>query len=78
MTKQELLKLLKETLNTEESAMPLYTRHIDSTLFLSGFDSGEQKHISRILNTLNAESTDHGIALRQLINKIESEDKDVY
>jgi len=78
MTKQELLKLLQNALKTEEIAMPLYTRHIDSTLFLSGFDPDAQKRMSGILHTLNIESTHHGMALQWLINKIQSEDKDVY
>jgi len=78
MTKQELLKSLQHALNTEESAMPLYTRHINSTLFLSGFDHDAQKRMSEILHTLNIESTHHGMALQSLINKIQSEDKDAY
>lgn len=78
MTKNELLEALQEALKTEESAMPLYTKHIDSTLFLSGFDLAEQEQIGRILHTLNVESTHHGMALQLLINKIKSEDKDVY
>ena len=78
MTKQELLKSLQHALKTEESAMPLYTRHISSTLFLSGFDSDSQKRMSEILQRLNAESTRHGMILQKLINKIQMEDKDAY
>jgi hypothetical protein len=78
MTKNELLEALQEALKTEESAMPLYTRHIESTLFLSDFNADEQKQIGQILHVLNAESSRHRESLLQLISKVESEDKNVY
>jgi len=41
MTKEKLLNLLDESLKAEEIALPLYTRHLSSTLFLSDFDTDE-------------------------------------
>lgn len=78
MTKQELLHSLGEALKTEESAIPLYTGHIVSTLSLSNFNDDEQKLISETLQTLNVESTQHSVILHQLIDKVQSEDKNVY
>lgn len=78
MTKQELLNALEEGLRTEESALPIYTKHIDSTLFLSGFTPEQQDRIRQILNRLSTESTGHARIYQNLIEKITSENKDVY
>ncbi|MDD5064103.1 MAG: hypothetical protein PHQ35_05005 [Phycisphaerae bacterium] len=78
MTKEKLLNLLGESLKAEESALPLYTKHLSSTLFLSNFDADEQQHVKRILQTLENESKGHYHTLRCLIDKIKEEKKDVY
>jgi thiamine phosphate synthase YjbQ (UPF0047 family) len=78
MTKEKLLNLLNESVKVEESALPLYTRHLSSTLFLSDFDADEQRHILRILQTLESESKGHRRTLLSLIDKIKEDDKDVY
>jgi len=78
MTKQELLSSLQEAMKTEESAIPLYTRHIDSTLFLSGFDEDAQERIRQILNRLRREAMEHGEIYKRLIDTVEKEEKDVY
>jgi hypothetical protein len=78
MTKQELLSFLQEATKTEESAIPLYVKHIDSTLFLSGFGEDAQEQIRQILNQLHRGSTRHSKIYRRLIDTVEKEDKDVY
>jgi len=78
MTKERLLKLLGDSLKAEESALPLYTKHISSTLFLSGFEAAKQKQIRRILGILQDESNEHYQTLRWLIDNTRNEDKDVY
>ncbi|MBN1787662.1 MAG: hypothetical protein JW806_04640 [Sedimentisphaerales bacterium] len=78
MTKEKLINLLEEAAKTEESALPLYTRHLSSTLFLSDFDTNEQQRISQILQILENESKGHQRTLLSLIDKIKEDNKDVY
>lgn len=78
MTKERLLSLLDESLKAEESALPLYTKHISSTLFLSGFEAAAKDRIAQILGILQEETSKHYKALRYLIEKVQNEDKDVY
>ena len=78
MTKERLLNLLGESLKAEEIALPLYTRHIGSTLFLSGFEAAKQDRIIQILGILHDESDEHRQTLQRLIDKVQNEDKDVY
>jgi hypothetical protein len=77
MTKGKLLNLLDESLKTE-SALPLYAKHLRSTLFLSDFDADEQRRVMRILQALENESKGHRVALQSLIGRIEKGVKDVY
>jgi hypothetical protein len=77
-TKQEFLDFLNEALKTEESYLPLYTRHISSTLFLSGFEQEQKDRIRRILMTLHKESTEHAETFKRRIQTVEAGDKNVY
>lgn len=76
--KQKTLEFLEECLRLEESVIPLYSRHIDNTLFLSGFDKAEREKISRILNKLRSDSMRHRKIFAGLVKKIKGSDKDVY
>lgn len=76
--KQELIKLLEESLKTEEGAIPLYTKHVSSTLFLSDLQPEKQKRISEILHELNEQSSGHAALFKQIIETIQESDKDVY
>lgn len=78
VTKEELLVLLETALKTEEAAIPLYTEHINSTLFLSGFDKDKKERIRQILQTLYKGSSGHARIYQRLIHQIENGDKDVY
>ena len=77
-TKKELIDFLEEALKTEEKAVPLYARHIGSTLFLSPFNETQRTRIQTILETLKEESQEHAKMYGQLIDKIKSEARDVY
>lgn len=78
LKKEELLELLKDALKTEDSAIPLYTKHITSTLFLSGMDKQKTKRMREILAIFNVESTKHATMFKNLIKRIEEDSKDVY
>jgi hypothetical protein len=78
ITRDDLLIFLKESLDTEERAIPLYARHLNSTLFFSGFDIGLQKKIEDMLLKLKRESEGHALLLKPMIDKIERSRRDVY
>ncbi len=78
ITKEKLVNELKEALKTEESAIPLYTKHISSTLFLADMEEQKVSRIKEILDILNSDSREHAKKFKDLINKIEGETKDVY
>ena len=78
ITKQNLIDKLNEGLKTEESAIPLYTKHIASTLFLADIEEERVARIKEILDVLNSETQKHARMLKALINRIGTEAKDVY
>ncbi len=76
--KEELLKSLKEAEVLEEKSIPVYTKHLDSTLFLSGFSKEEQEELKKVLLILKKGSEEHREIYEDLINKIRESAKDVY
>lgn len=76
--KEELLKLLKESEVLEEKSMPVYTKHLNSTIFLSAFSKEEQEKLKKALLILKKESEGHKEIYEDLINKIRESAKDVY
>jgi rubrerythrin len=78
LSKQELISLLEESLKTEESAIPLYTKHVSSTLFLSDISKDKKVRIYDILEELNTQSSGHAVTFKQMINDIQGDDRNVY
>ncbi|MCK4887203.1 MAG: hypothetical protein KAS96_07420 [Planctomycetes bacterium] len=78
ITKEKLVNELNEALKTEESAIPLYTKHVSSTLFLADMEKEKVFRIKEILDILNSESSEHARIYKGLINRVEEEAKDVY
>ena len=78
MKKEVLLKALEDCIKTEESAIPIYTKHVGNTLFLSEFKEIEKKSILKILDMLAKESLRHSQLFRDLIAKVKGSQQDVY
>jgi rubrerythrin len=78
ISKKDLIDSLKQSLYAEEKAIPIYTRHLDSTLFLSGFSKGLQKKIKNTLLILKSESERHEQIFKALLEKVEKSQNDVY
>jgi len=76
--KEELLTALRKLSAEEELAIPIYTQHLESTFFLSGFKPGVQQKIKEILSVLAKESEGHARVFRQLAKEVEKSDQDVY
>lgn len=76
--KEELLKFLKESEVLEEKSIPVYTKHLESAIFLSGFSKQEQEELKKVLLILKKGSEVHKEIYEDLINKIRESAKDVY
>jgi rubrerythrin len=78
INRDNLIASLKKSLDAEERAVPIYSKHLNSTLFFSGLDKDFQERIKGLLSILAKESIRHEQVLRTLIKKIERSSKDVY
>lgn len=70
MEKKSLLKLLDESIVVEELAIPIYSEHLDSALFWSGFKSEITDEIKKTLLKIANESKEHIRIIQKLKNKI--------
>jgi len=64
--KQKILAKIDEAMIKEELAIPIYTSHIEGTLFWSGLDNDKRKAIIGMLQTLSQESQGHVKLLERL------------
>ncbi len=78
MNKEEFIKMLEEGIKIEENLIPLYSKHITNTLFLSGFTGEKQTRIKRVLTILKNESEIHRRIYHKLLENARKEEKDVY
>lgn len=78
ITKDKLLHSLKKSLQTEEMAIPVYTKHLESTVFLSGLTQEEEKKIEEVLLMLGKESEIHKKVFQSLIQEVEKSSQHVY
>lgn len=78
MKKDELLAVLKSLADVEEHAVLIYTKHLESTFFLSNFQPAIQKDIKEMLLTLALESEVHGRIFDSMMQKIKESAQDVY
>lgn len=78
MTKEELIGRLKVLCDEEEHAIPIYTRHIESTFFLSTLKPKVQKEIRERLLTLALESEVHARMFEAAISYVKGSGRDVY
>jgi len=77
-SKQEIIKMVDECVKVEESVIPLYSKHIENTVFLSGFDKGSASEVRRILDRVKTDSEKHKVIFDGLLTKIKESSKDVY
>lgn len=78
MTKNELVAVLKKLRDEEELAVPIYTEHLTSTFFLSGFEPEVQKKLKEMLSVLAKESEGHAKIFEDMTRKIQESPQDVY
>ena len=63
-----LLDRLHDACIREELAVPLYTSHIEQSLFWSGLPKEKQKHIISSLKTLERESEQHAKSFKKILS----------
>lgn len=78
MTKDELIGLFQKCLNEEERAIPLYTKHLENTFFLSDFKPEVRTRVKELLLLLKRESEFHARTYAGLIETVKESDKNVY
>lgn len=76
--KSDLIERLSVCIQTEESAIPLYSKHITSALFFSGFPEEQQIKLKEILEELVSDSERHKKILNALLERVRSSNQDVY
>lgn len=78
MTKDELIARLKQLKSEEELAIPIYTKHLESTFFLSRIKPEAQAEIKEMLLVLAMESEVHARMFDGAIKKVQESERDVY
>jgi len=76
--KKELLDLMHKSKRIEELSIPIYSKHIESTLFFSGLSEDSKKQVKEYLTILREGSERHKMMLENLRKIIEKSDKDVF
>ena len=70
MADENRIDILKEFLRTEEAAIPVYSRHIDDALFLSGLKEENRAKVKSILEKLRLDSLRHREILETIIAQL--------
>jgi len=68
--REELAKVLKEALLSEERAVPIYNRHLESLLQLTGISEDESAKVRSVLEILVRESTLHKVTVEKIISNL--------
>ena len=76
--KEELIQCLEKNIDIEEKAIPIYTQHLNNTIFLSAFSSEDQQRLQAVLNQLKSESDIHKTLYEGLVVSIQEDSRDVY
>ena len=76
--KQELLKFLKEALDTEEKSILIYTKHLKSAIFWTGIEKDKIQKTKESLTRLAQDSLSHKEIVEKLIKEIKEKDKNAF
>jgi len=78
MKREKLLRWLQEAVLTEESAIPIYAKHLPNTLFWSGLAEKDIGFIKAGLRRLAVDSERHRKTLEGLMKKVREDESDVF
>ncbi len=68
--KKKLFGLLKQALDSEEKAVPIYNHHLESAVFWTGLSEDKAKELREVLRLLAKESIEHKIAVEKMLLKL--------
>lgn len=78
ISKEDLLKELKQALITEEKSIPIYMKHLDLAVFWTGWDEKIAAKVKAVFAHLAQESTRHKGMIANLIVHIEKEERNAF
>jgi len=78
ITKEDLLKELKEALAAEEQSIPVYIKHLDSAIFWTGWEEGVLTKAKTVFTYLAQESMRHKAMVANLIERINEDKRDAF
>lgn len=78
ISRKELIKRLRDDINTEEIAVVLYTKHLKDTLQFAGVSDEVRGKMIALLDKLTEESRTHEKVMKELLTRIANSSRDVY
>ena len=68
--REKLIELLKQGLDAEEKAVPIYNRHLESAVFWLGLSEDRAATLRHALEILAKESSEHMMTLDKILVKL--------
>ena len=68
--KLEIIRLLKEALLSEEKAIPIYNRHLESSVFWTGIDDDGASKARDVLRVLSRDSLRHKMTVEKILGEL--------
>ncbi len=68
--KLEIIRLLKEALLSEEKAVPIYNRHLESSVFWTGIDDKKASKARDVLRVLSRDSLRHKMTVEKILGEL--------
>jgi len=78
INREELIRILKYSLDREEKSIPIYTKHLESAIFWTGIDEAKAKGLKELLRYLAQESQKHMNIIDKLIQEIQERNQDAF
>jgi len=78
MKREELLQTLKQALNTEEKAIPIYSKHLETAVLWTGIPKDKISKIKQILEQLLEDTKRHKETVTKMIQYVNEGGKDAY
>lgn len=78
MKKEDLIKKIDEAISTEEKAIPIYVKHLESLTDLSELEPEQKKKLKEMLEKMRNETREHKNFLENLKEEILESDEDEY
>jgi len=68
--REETLKLLAKTHETEEKSVPIYLRHLESAIFWAGIPAAGAERAKEVLERLARDSRRHAAVVEEMIDAL--------